>query len=230
MYNWKPFNGMRLRRFYRGFVKTGDLCFDLGAHNGNRTATWLALGARVVAVEPQSKFFNYLQSRFGDHPDFTGLKVGVSDSVGEMDMLISSRYPTVSTFSSDWSEVIKSVSPQVRWDKKERIKLLTVDELIRKYGEPSFCKIDVEGLEENVLKGLSKPLAMLSFEFLPETKDRTLNCLDILGQLGRYEFNWSQAEELRFRERQWITDGAIRAIVRADNRRKSGDIYARLIT
>ena len=229
MYNWKPFNRIRLRRFYGQFVKSGDLCFDIGAHNGNRTSTWLSLGAKVLAIEPQTRFFQYLTSKFGDRKDFTVLPVGVSDTNGEMEMLISSRYPTVSTFSSDWSEVIKSVSPQVKWDQKQKVQLVTLDHLIKAYGLPHFCKIDVEGLEENVLKGLSEPLPFLSFEFLPETKERTMACLHLLDQLGHYEYNWSQAEELKFRSDDWVDGGRIREIVWNDRRRKSGDIYARLI-
>ena len=53
MYYWKPFNKRRLKRFYAQFIQPGDLCFDLGAHLGNRANAWLALGAKIVAVEPQ---------------------------------------------------------------------------------------------------------------------------------------------------------------------------------
>ena len=73
MYNWKPFNVFKLKRFYGQFVKEGDLCFDIGAHNGNRTSTWLSLGARVVAIEPQPRFFQYLQDKFNSHENYTGL-------------------------------------------------------------------------------------------------------------------------------------------------------------
>jgi len=34
------------------------------------------------------------------------------------------------------------------------------------YGLPHFCKIDVEGFEEQALAGLSRPLPVLSFEFI----------------------------------------------------------------
>ncbi len=229
MYNWKPFNNFRLRRFYGQFVSEHDLCFDLGAHNGNRSATWLALGARVVALEPQDQFFKYLSNRFAGVENFIGLPLGVSDVAAEKEMLISSRYPTVSTFSADWSEVIKSVSPQVKWDRRETVKLVTLDQLIEEYGMPDFCKIDVEGYEEQVFQGLSTPLPLLSFEFLPETKSRTIKCLDILENLGNYVYNWSQAEELQFRETQWLSSDQIRQIILADRRRKSGDIYAKKI-
>jgi hypothetical protein len=48
-------------RFYGAFVSAGDLVFDVGAHVGNRTAVFLELGARVVAVEPQAQCVAELQ-------------------------------------------------------------------------------------------------------------------------------------------------------------------------
>ena len=39
-------------RLYRQFVRSGDLVFDVGAHVGDRVASFRRLGARVVAVEP----------------------------------------------------------------------------------------------------------------------------------------------------------------------------------
>lgn len=41
-------------RFYANFIRKDDLCFDVGANLGNRVASLLAAGARVVAIEPNS--------------------------------------------------------------------------------------------------------------------------------------------------------------------------------
>ena len=40
-------------RLYSRFVQRGDLVFDVGAHVGDRVASFRRLGARVVAIEPQ---------------------------------------------------------------------------------------------------------------------------------------------------------------------------------
>ena len=37
--------------FYRQFVPAGGLCFDVGANRGDRVELFLAIPARVVAVE-----------------------------------------------------------------------------------------------------------------------------------------------------------------------------------
>jgi len=36
---------------------------------------------------------------------------------------------------------------------------------IETFGKPFYCKIDVEGWELDVLKGLSQPIPLISFEF-----------------------------------------------------------------
>src|SRR3972149_2335437 len=61
--------GDRARRagmdaLYRRFLKPGDLAFDIGAHVGDRVASFRRLGARVVAVEPQPQLARLLRVLF----------------------------------------------------------------------------------------------------------------------------------------------------------------------
>ena len=53
IYHLIPRRQRPLRALYGEFVAPGDLAFDIGAHVGNRTRALVALGCRVVAVEPQ---------------------------------------------------------------------------------------------------------------------------------------------------------------------------------
>lgn len=48
-----PWRQPSLRRHYRPLINPGDLVFDVGAHIGDRTLAFAALGAHVVACEPQ---------------------------------------------------------------------------------------------------------------------------------------------------------------------------------
>ena len=51
--------------FYSQFIKSGDLCFDVGACKGNRVEPFLELGAKVIAIEPQPRHADYLRKKFG---------------------------------------------------------------------------------------------------------------------------------------------------------------------
>ena len=55
-------------RLYGGFVRRGDLVFDVGAHVGDRVASFRRLGARVVAVEPQPAMVKVLELFYGRAP------------------------------------------------------------------------------------------------------------------------------------------------------------------
>ena len=82
------------------------------------------------------------------------------------------------------------------------VPVTTLDSLIALYGEPDFCKIDVEGFEKEVFKGLSRPLARLSFEFHAEFLGETFACLELLRELGLYRFNFTQENRPVFESTQ----------------------------
>ena len=55
------------------------------------------------------------------------------------------------------SELSGDMATAVRWD-SSIVPATTLDELIAAYGIPAFVKIDVEGMEHEVLAGLSQPV------------------------------------------------------------------------
>jgi hypothetical protein len=63
-----------------------------------------------------------------------------------------------------------------------------LDELIDEHGLPAFCKIDVEGFEPEVLRGLSTPLPALAFEFHRDLPQATEASLARLEELGNYRY------------------------------------------
>ena len=58
----------RMDRLNGMFLGPGDLAFDIGAHLGDRTASFRRLGARVVAAEPQPAVFRALRLLHGRDP------------------------------------------------------------------------------------------------------------------------------------------------------------------
>ena len=229
---YRPGQIHRLRRLYRGFIRPGDLCFDIGAHAGNRVRAWLGLGARVLAIEPQPLFANLLRRWYGNNPRVTVLQKAVGARPGRATMLISHRTPTLSTLSQDWAARV-AAEPSfagVRWDADQDVEVTTLDRLVADWGLPAFCKIDVEGYESQVLAGLTVPLPQLSFEVIPVVREQALACIERLEALGPYHYNVALGEAGRlvwpaFADaetiKQWLHDMAPGA--------RSGDVYARLL-
>lgn len=231
IYYLKPFNGIRLTKFYGQFIKKGDLCFDIGAHLGNRTHAWLKMGATVVAVEPQPACIEFLKKKFGNHPNCKLVTKAVGEKVGQAKFRISSLYPTISTISTEWqfSKSKKSDTLQY-WDDQIDIQTITLDTLIHEFGSPDFCKIDVEDFELEVLNGLGYPIPALSFEFFPAKIDKAILCLEKLDKLGKYEYNLSFKEYLKLEFSKWLNPGEMAGILKNHSREISGDVYARLTT
>jgi len=192
----------KMINFYSQLIKKGDLCFDVGAHMGNRTEVFLKLGARVIAVEPQEKCFKYLENKFGKDPNFILIKKGLSDKEEELPLLVCEEANTISTFSDEWKTGRFS---DYKWNKKEIVPCITLDNLIKEFGLPDFCKIDVEGLEYQVLKGLSKPIKYLSFEFTKEFFEKAKLCTNYILSLGPAQFNCDFSEKMKFIFPEWVT-------------------------
>ena len=231
MYHGIPFRRRRLTRFYAQFIRPGDLCFDIGAHVGSRLRAWLPLGARIVAAEPQPNCMALLRRWFGGDARVVLVEQAVGACPGTADLLVSPRTPTVTTLSSDWIAAVgrDRAFAGVRWGERLQVTVTTLDELIAGHGVPAFCKIDVEGYELEVLRGLSRPIPALSFEYLSICLDRARDCVMRVTELGHYEFNWSVGESHRLRSDDWLdADRMLARIETLGAAGGSGDMYARL--
>jgi hypothetical protein len=105
--------------------------------------------------------------------------------------------------------------------------MTTLDALIARHGEPRFVKIDVEGFEDEVVAGLSRPLHSLSLEFTTIQRAVALQAIERLGRLGPYGFNAALGESQKLAHdapldaraiAHWIEGLPVSA--------NSGDIYA----
>ena len=185
----------RQTAFYRKFISKGDLCFDIGANVGQTSEVMLAAGAHVIAVEPNPACHDVLRWQFGRNRDFTLITEAISDTETTARLYVNGTDSRAS-LRADWTFLPKSGEVQVS--------TTTLDALIAKHGRPVYCKIDVEGFEATVLKGLSQPVANLSFEYHVGEGDRACECLRILESLGSYKANVIPMDLVGSWHREWV--------------------------
>lgn len=150
------------------------LCFDIGANRGDFTLAALSKGYRVVALEPAPRVFSALVGNFIYNPNVTPLKYAVSGSDYATIEFFEADEDGLSTLNLDWltDESMPYAGKPYRTIKATTI---TIDTLALKYGTPDLIKIDVEGAEWSVFKGLSSKMGTIAFEWT----DATLNEHDL---------------------------------------------------
>lgn len=208
--------------FYRELLDgfhDGDLIFDVGANRGYKSDIFLRLGARVVAVEPDATCQDVLTRRFVKlrlrRKPFAIVDKAVSDSSVTKTMWIDTPGSAKNTLSEKWAETLRADEKRFGdtqgFKHSKDVQTTSLDDLIETHGVPRFIKIDVEGHELSVLRGLHKPVPCLSFEVnLPEFRSEGLQSIRILKTLhpaGEFNYTsdcrsglamqtWSSADQL----------------------------------
>ena len=133
------------------------LCFDIGANRGDFTVAALAKGYDVIALEPAPRVFGELVKNFIYNPRVTPLRYAVSGSDYVTVEFYEADEDGLSTLNQDW--LTKDNMPyNGKPYRTIKATTITIDTLALKYGTPDLIKIDVEGAEWSVFKGLSSKM------------------------------------------------------------------------
>lgn len=228
--NIKSDQEKNLLSFYRELIGIDSkLVFDIGANVGIRTSVFSDLAEKVVAIEPNKDLVTILRNRF------KGVNIEILEKACAADSSVYEFYVgdihSVSTLSKEFIHHKEGLNEIRKWSKPVKVNSISLDELVGIYGIPDFCKIDVEGFEKEVLKGLNRKVGMISFEFnYPSFEKDTLWCIDKLHELGYTSFNFSIGESLIFHFTDWVTVEQIKDFFDLKSfpfQNVYGDIYAK---
>lgn len=159
------------------------LLFDVGANRGDAVLAGLQKDYDVVALEPAPHIFGQLVKNFIYNPRVTPLRYAVSDEDYASVEFYECVEDGLSTLNKDWltKETMPYAGKAYRTIKATTI---TIDTLADKYGAPDLIKIDVEGAEWNVLRGMKRQYKEITMEWTFETLDEHEKQMDYLYELG----------------------------------------------
>jgi len=89
------------------------------------------------------------------------------------------------------------------WGNKINIDVDTLDNMIEKHGKPNYIKIDVEGYELYVLKGMTRILSKKPILYIEMIESNFANfsytSLDLIKFLEKYGYNYTQIDDHNFK-------------------------------
>jgi FkbM family methyltransferase len=158
------------------------LAFDIGANRGEWTKAALDKGYEVVALEP-GNIVKELVKNFIYDKRVKIVNLAASDKDFEQVEFYECVEDGLSSINKDWL-TDESLPYAGKAYRTTSCTTITIDTLAKLYGEPSLIKIDVEGAEWSVLRGMTKRYGKLAFEWTLETLDDHQLQIEYLEKLG----------------------------------------------
>ena len=172
-----------------------ELIFDIGANRGAFTDKCLHeyKQAKIILVEPNDGLYHLLTQKFSYNKNITILSEVVSTVSDELIDFYISDCDVISTSSVEWVNNSR-FSGNHNWQPVKK-QTINIDKMVEMYGAPDLLKIDVEGYELEVIKGLSKKQKEICFEWAEEQYDNINKTCEHLKQIGYEEFGFIYGDE-----------------------------------
>jgi FkbM family methyltransferase len=137
-----------------------SLVYDIGANEGYTTQFFLKMKAkRIIAFEPDPQAFKILSHRFATCEKVRLIPVALGDKSGSFPFYQVSPNSGFNTFVYDW--YLKYKHPH---SKIMMATMMPITDIFRQYGLPDLIKIDVEGMEWEIIKSITQDIPFLCFE------------------------------------------------------------------
>jgi FkbM family methyltransferase len=210
-------------RFYDSVVgRDRLLIFDIGANAGHKANIFRQLAKRVVCVEPTPSAIESLRRRFRYESRVNIVPKGAGDSEKSCQFHVFNEVGAYNTVSTKLVEALRTASfdfcvPQLAPAQSITIEMTTLDALIRQFGRPYYVKIDVEGHEVAVIRGLSEAIPLVSFECnLPEFTEETMECIGRLSRIAMdATFQYVITEPpVAFESKRWMSPTELTETIR----------------
>ena len=216
----------KTRELFRPFVRPGDVVFDVGAHHGTTVETFLALGARVVAVEPRAEALAVLRGRWGRSGRVAIVAAAAGARAGTA-LLHRSSADQVATLSAAFREAYPG-GAGLAWLDAEEVPVVTLASLAEEHGEPAFCKVDAEGWDDEVLAGLGRLPRALCFEAVDRLPAVAGACVRRLSARAPAVYNVRGCDQPRFELERWVGAGELLDLLPAYLARvRHADVFVR---
>jgi FkbM family methyltransferase len=145
-----------------------DLLLDIGAHQGQFTLIALHTkpGIKIVAYEPQSGAADTFRKVISESGSVTLHQLALGESEGHAEINISRRTDSSSLLPT--SEELPKLFKDTEHHAKEQVRVARLDGFPEHWQEArrAFVKIDVQGLELQVLQGATEALKHCAFVYV----------------------------------------------------------------
>lgn len=129
-----------------------NLIFDIGMHVGQDSDYYLRKGFSVVAVEANPILAAASEKRFARElrqRQLRLLNIGVGETRGRAEFHVNLEL-------SEWSSFKPATASRGMPTAAVSVEMVTIADIVRKFGVPYYLKIDIEGLDGAAVRGLSE--------------------------------------------------------------------------
>lgn len=186
---------------FQRLIKPGDQVIEVGAHIGYFSTLFAKLvgqDGRLIVFEPSKENLSYLEKNISFMPIYlqtnvTVVEKGVGDLNGSLDFYLDPITGQNNSFLNDFNGFIENRKFSAQKDaivKKVKVPIITLDDFLSTNDYfPTFIKIDVEGYELNVIKGMRASISKYRPNLMIEIQKDENEIIDFFINSDYYIFN-----------------------------------------